>query len=231
MLLQDRRRRRAAALVVTTLAVGHIPHVAPAQGPGQIRGTVTYTGSLGPVSTRRPLCLCVYTDPQLRVGLWCFILSDNGVLFELPGSETGDYYLLAFLDLDGNERADSNEPYEIYRDRALPPADGVRGGMTDVDLSFGDENVAVSATPSPSPTPSVVPPATATATPTTRPCPGDCDGSGDVTIDEIVTMVNIALGNVQPEACDAGDRDGSHSIEVDEIVAAVNDAGTGCPRS
>jgi len=27
------------------------------------------------------------------------------------------------------------------------------------------------------------------------PCAGDCDGSGDVTVNELVTLVNIALGN------------------------------------
>ena len=33
------------------------------------------------------------------------------------------------------------------------------------------------------------------ATPAAAACVGDCDGSGDVTVDELVTMVNIALGS------------------------------------
>lgn len=59
-------------------------------------------------------------------------------------------------------------------------------------------------------------------------CVGDCNGSGDVTVDEIVTMVNLALnGGVQ--GCAAGDANGDGQITVDEIITAVNNALTGCP--
>ncbi len=56
------------------------------------------------------------------------------------------------------------------------------------------------------------------------PLPGDCDGSGEVTVDELMTMVNIALGGTPLSACAAGDADGSGDVTVDEIVAAVNHA-------
>jgi len=36
------------------------------------------------------------------------------------------------------------------------------------------------------------------------PCIGDCDNSGQVTIDELLTLVNIALGTAQPSACPEG---------------------------
>jgi hypothetical protein len=49
-----------------------------------------------------------------------------------------------------------------------------------------------------------------------------------VTVDEILTMVNIALGNTPVTDCLAGDRNGDEMITVDEILAAVNNALTGC---
>jgi hypothetical protein len=75
--------------------------------------------------------------------------------------------------------------------------------------------------------------ATATATPTDTPtpitCTGDCDESGGVTINEIISMVNIALGTAQLSTCPLGDADESGAIEINEIVAAVSDALNGCP--
>lgn len=60
-------------------------------------------------------------------------------------------------------------------------------------------------------------------------CVGDCDGSNDVTVDEIITMVNIGLGSQSVSACLAGDSNGDGQVTVDEIVTAVNNALNGCP--
>ena len=60
-------------------------------------------------------------------------------------------------------------------------------------------------------------------------CVGDCDGSGDVAVNELITMVNIALGSAQLSACPIGDADGSGDISVNEIIQAVNFALSGCP--
>jgi len=60
------------------------------------------------------------------------------------------------------------------------------------------------------------------------PCVGDCDGSADVTVNELVTMVGIALDGSPLSECTAGDADGSGDIAVTEIVAAVNSALNGC---
>jgi len=49
-----------------------------------------------------------------------------------------------------------------------------------------------------------------------------------VTVDEILTMVNIAFGNTPVTACDAGDANHDGQITVDEILTAVNNALTGC---
>ncbi len=61
-------------------------------------------------------------------------------------------------------------------------------------------------------------------------CTGNCDYSDAVTVDEIITMVNIALGNAGITSCEAGDANGDGVITVDEIVTAVNLGLNGCPR-
>lgn len=59
-------------------------------------------------------------------------------------------------------------------------------------------------------------------------CVGDCDGDGFVTVDEIVRMVNIALGQQPLSVCPAADGNGDGQVTVDEIVRAVNNALNGC---
>jgi hypothetical protein len=58
---------------------------------------------------------------------------------------------------------------------------------------------------------------------TSAPC-GDCDRNGVVTVDEILTMVNIALGNVEMSECESGDANEDGQITVDEILQAVDNA-------
>jgi hypothetical protein len=92
----------------------------------------------------------------------------------------------------------------------------------------------VTATPTPTETPTgtttPAPTSTATPTPPVVPCTGDCDGGRSVTVDEILTMVNIALGNTAVTACEAGDANHDLQITVDEILTAVNNALSGCPK-
>ena len=59
-------------------------------------------------------------------------------------------------------------------------------------------------------------------------CVGDCNGSGQVTVDEILTMVNIALDFTPITACEAGDVNHDGKITVDEILVAVNNALNTC---
>jgi hypothetical protein len=47
-------------------------------------------------------------------------------------------------------------------------------------------------------------------------------------VDEILTMVNIALGNTPVTMCEAGDANHDDQITVDEILTAVNNALNGC---
>lgn len=62
-------------------------------------------------------------------------------------------------------------------------------------------------------------------------CPGDCDGSGDVTVNELVLSVSIALGTLPVGECRACDTDGSGDITIDEVIVAVNAALVGCPAT
>lgn len=79
------------------------------------------------------------------------------------------------------------------------------------------------------PTPSAPPPtATATATPEVSTCAGDCNGDGEVTVDEVIVGVNIALGVTAADVCPAFDPSGDGQVTVDEILLAVNRALTGC---
>jgi pimeloyl-ACP methyl ester carboxylesterase len=81
----------------------------------------------------------------------------------------------------------------------------------------------------PTPTETPAPTFTLTSTPTvTASCAGDCGGDGQVTIDELITMVNIALGTKPVSECSVGDTSGDGDITIDEIIQAVNRALNGC---
>jgi len=60
-----------------------------------------------------------------------------------------------------------------------------------------------------------------------QPCAGDCNGDGEVTIDELIILVNIALGNIQSSVCDQGAPNGTQ-VDISVVVTAVNDALNGC---
>jgi hypothetical protein len=96
-------------------------------------------------------------------------------------------------------------------------------------------NGAVTVTHIPSPTPTLTRTATATATASTTatatavPCVGDCGGDGQVTVNELLVMINIALGN--PGSCAAGDVNHDGQITVNEILLAVNNALSGCSNA
>jgi hypothetical protein len=74
------------------------------------------------------------------------------------------------------------------------------------------------------------------ATPTTTPtsvaaaCVGDCNGDGVVTVAEIITGVNIALGSFAIDRCQAIDANGNSAVSINELIAAVNNLLRGCPQ-
>ena len=83
-------------------------------------------------------------------------------------------------------------------------------------------------------TPSLTPPTESTntpiltPTPTPSPCVGDCNVDGTITIDEIIALVDIALGNAALSRCPPGDENRDQHITIDEILSAVNRALNGC---
>jgi predicted outer membrane repeat protein len=82
-------------------------------------------------------------------------------------------------------------------------------------------------TPIPTSTPTRTPTETAVPTPTVVPCVGDCNGDGTVPVNEILTLVNIALGNADATACPNGIPSGAQ-VDVALILTAVNNALNGC---
>jgi hypothetical protein len=69
----------------------------------------------------------------------------------------------------------------------------------------------------------------ATTTIATGPlCVGDCNAGGSVSIAELITGVNIALGQAPFPRCPALDRDHDDRVGIDELVAAVRYALNGC---
>jgi hypothetical protein len=61
-------------------------------------------------------------------------------------------------------------------------------------------------------------------------CLGDCDSDGEVTVDEIIVGVNIAL-QLQPITnCPSFDSDGDGEVTINELIVAVSSALNGCSQ-
>lgn len=173
--------------------------------PG-IAGTITYTGSQGPVSDARTLRLEVFSDPSLTDMMNDRTVATNGGHYDLILFDTVPRYLRAWLDVNGNGQFDPDEPFEVYNGKGATPGDPVVPGPDQeaVNFRFGD--------------------------PTTAACVGDCDGSGDVTVNEIIVLVNIDLGTADASACPNGIPSGE-AVDITLIVKAVGYALASCPIS
>jgi hypothetical protein len=93
-----------------------------------------------------------------------------------------------------------------------------------------DEYVAGQPTRTAVPTQTPVP---SEATPTATPPPGgscaaDCDGDGQVTVNELVSAVNISLGATPLSQCVPADADGDGGVAINELIAGVARALDGC---
>src|SRR5512145_1349998 len=60
------------------------------------------------------------------------------------------------------------------------------------------------------------------------PCLGDCNRDDTLTVSELVTGVNMALGRLAVEFCPEFDPSGDEQVAVNELVAAVYNALSGC---
>lgn len=212
--------RRLALMLLCAAALAAVAGRAEAQG---LSGTISYSGALGPVGARKPLCLCLYRDAALTNQVGCLIYRITPINYQVTRLARANYYAVAFLDLHVNERLDPDEPYEIYLARADVPADPIAAAdnPTDIDFSFGDENLP----PPPAtatPTATVEPTGTPTSTPPAG--AGDCDGDGTVAVAELVRAVGIALGAIDRAACPAADLNGDGQVRIEELIAALNAA-------
>ena len=59
-------------------------------------------------------------------------------------------------------------------------------------------------------------------------CAGDCNGDGVITIDEVVSGINIALGVTPLSQCSGLDVNGDGLVTVDELLEAVSRVLNGC---
>lgn len=188
-----------------------------------VAGTASYRGSLGQVSQQTPIVVEAFTDECLVGGAseQTRVIVSGGrfdiIRLDVP---TATLYLRAFLDLNGDSMLGPCEPFSIFQNKSSCPGDGVTPQSTTaaaIDVSFGDENLSPCVTPTPAPTP----------TPTLGACAGDCEGTGVVTVADLVTLANVALGNAQPSACPSGIPPGVE-VNVGLIIAAINHALSSC---
>jgi hypothetical protein len=169
------------------------------------QGTATSTR----VATATPLPgVCVGDcDGDFAVTSEEVLTCQNISLFNLPLSECPS------CDGDGDESVTTAEVVQAQQN--------TRNGCP------GAPTPTLTVTPSEFETPTAT--SGITPTPTSSPaCLGDCNGDGVVTVDELITGVNIALGALELDACEEFDGNADGTVTVDELITAVNNALTGC---
>ncbi len=65
----------------------------------------------------------------------------------------------------------------------------------------------------------------------TAQCVGDCNRDGVVTINEVITGVNIGLGLAPVALCPEADGNGNGEVSIDEVITAVNNGLAACPAT
>ena len=139
-------------------------------------------------------------------------------------------------DLDASTASNFQTTYGydgLMRMVSMVRADGAGTFLQSIDYTYDAasnviQKVEVESVPD---TPTAGPTA---GTPTPRPtrtpggCAGDCNGDGEVTINELIGLVNTSLGDA-PLTCPSDDLNGDGEIEIDELLVAVHNALVGCP--
>ena len=82
-------------------------------------------------------------------------------------------------------------------------------------------------TPTPKPTRTRTP--TRTFTPVPGACVGACTNPGMVSVTDLLTVIQIAAGQVTLSACPSADPNGDDQVSLEEVLQAVNNALDGCP--
>ncbi len=214
--------------------------------PSPIPGPCPFSNPGGPLAlTKAQVLLACSLDPIFGTNPPQYQTNDGGGAFPCPWGhlnlapyESSDEALCENGQIDIGEDCDKGAA-----DEGTSPN---LGGQTCESLGHGTGTLACDgfcqwdvsgcSNPNPLPTPTLaagcpVPPTptpTPIATQTPKRCIGDCNGAGEVTIDELLTMINIALGDEPLSNCTVGDSNHDATVSIDEILAAVKSALDGC---
>jgi hypothetical protein len=144
----------------------------------------------------------------------------TGVLSGTPTAAGTFSFTITATDTD---HVQVSKPYTmvIVGPAGATPTPGVTetpaGTPTDTPTGTASEVPTLTPSPTPTPIPALV-------------CSGDCDGDHSVTIDEIITLVNIDLGTATPSTCPDGIPSG-REVDITLIIQAVGYALTQCPAT
>jgi hypothetical protein len=124
---------------------------------------------------------------------------------------------------------------QIASGATVVPAATLIVDATVIPCAPEDATPTATRTETPTPLPSETPTNTPTFTqppmspsPTPNACVGDCNGDGEVTVNDLILGVNIALGNQPVSACPAFDPSGDGMVGIGELIQGVNNALDGC---
>jgi hypothetical protein len=155
-----------------------------------------------------------------------------------------------FYRYTGPRDPENNEAMPCVEDDSPVPPDAPVDGCSDLGDFVGSQNAAVdlaveengtptptatgepaaTETPEPVPTSTLEPTAEPTPTAPQAICVGDCGSDGAVGIAELVTLVRIALGTLDPSSCAAG-YESTAEVDIALLIRAVGNALRGCPPS
>jgi hypothetical protein len=121
------------------------------------------------------------------------------------------------------------EPPTVTPTQSATPTSTLTATITPTSSLLSTATATLTATTTSSATATPTPTATS-RTPPILDCAGDCNGNHEVTVDELIKGVNIALGTALLIECPVFDVDLSGEVTVNELIAAVTEALNGCPQ-
>ncbi|MBI3785777.1 MAG: hypothetical protein HY270_20480 [Deltaproteobacteria bacterium] len=227
------------SIAATLRATGVAPGVAGMQNDFSYDSARVAVGSIG---TGRPDCA---VNPAIDKGasafsflpIGCSGAACNGVRAIVLSLSNVEPIADGAVLYTCNVRIATNAPLSDYpltvSNVVLTLPDGSKACDSSSNPPCAAENGVIMVRRIPTNTPTATSTRTRTATPTPTPtpirCGGDCNSDNEVTIDELITLVGIGLGNQNVNACRAGDTDRNDEITVDEIIKAVGYGLNGCP--
>jgi hypothetical protein len=145
----------------------------------------------------------------------------TGILSGTP-TQAGEFSFTIHAEDAATDAADATFQISIAGEATPTPTD------TPIETPTATATATGSATGTATPTATETPVATSTATatpPATPPavCVGDCGANAAVSIDELISLVNIALGLASPETCPHGIPDGA-PVDIALLIRAVGNA-------